>query len=236
VKALDMTRSENCRQISDLEKWRKDMAKHHNIFSTLFKITGLLVLLMGCSLKSTPESVALTVTPTRVPSVTPEPITPTPTSVQATRTPPVLTSPPVEGESEPLTLYSVEIDRGSITLLADPALLENPEAYLDLDTGEQRIAEGDIRFTVSGGSMSFYTLEPVNGGRANFVGEEEPGVAGCQQVADSLSEGNIPEIAVGHYLCAETNQGRLAQLRIDKVNPQGKNSLQVSFITWETAK
>lgn len=191
----------------------------HYIFSTLLNIAGLLLLVMGCSLTNTPESTTPTSASIQVPSATPEPVPPTSTPVQPT---------PSEN--------TIEVIRGSITLFADPTMLEKSAAYLDLDTGEQHIAEGDIRFTVSGGSMSFYTLEPVNGGRANFVGEEEPGHAGCQQVADSLSKGNIPEIAVGHYLCAETNQGRLAQLRIDKVNPQGKNSLQVSFITWETVK
>ncbi len=210
------------------------MTKYYDVFSTLLKIAGLLFLLIGCSLKSTPESAAPTLTPTHVTPVTLEAAAPTSTPMQITPVLPTLT--PIEAQQEPLPLYFMEIVSGSITLFADAALLEKPEAYLDLDTGEQRITEGDIRFVVSGGSMIFYTLEPVNGGRAAAMGAEAPGLDGCQQAAASLSKGNIPEIVAGHYVCAITNQGRLAQLRIDEVNPQGKNSLQVSFITWETGK
>jgi len=127
-----------------------------------------------------------------------------------------------------------EIAGDRIVLFADPTLPDKPEAYLGLDTGEQSVTEGDIRFVISVGSMAFYILEPVNGGKANYVGTTEPGIEGCQQTADSLSKCNIPQIVAGTYICVVTNRERLAQLRIDEVNPQGRNSLRVSFITWDT--
>ncbi len=209
------------------------MTNHHDVFSTLFKMAGLLFWLTGCSLNGPPESAAPTPTPTHLVPVTSEPAAPTSTPIQVTLIPPPLTP---EAQQEPLAWNPREVVSGSVTLLADAALLEKPEAYLDLDTGEQRIAEGDIRFVVSGGSMIFYTLEPVNGGRAASMGPEAPGLDGCQEAVASLSEGNIPEIVAGYYVCAITNQGRLAQLWIDEVNPQGKNSLQISFITWEAVQ
>ncbi len=125
---------------------------------------------------------------------------------------------------------------GTVTLSADydyePP--DTPDAYLDLDTGTVgNTIDSDIKFIVSGGSDMFNVLYPVNGALASSMGVDEPGFDRCKDSVDSLADWNIPEVFPDNYLCVLTNQGRLAQLQIDVVNPLGPGSLQVSFTIWE---
>jgi len=111
--------------------------------------------------------------------------------------------------------------------------IEDPTAYLDLDTGRiGDIAAGDIRFDFGGGSDVFYSLDPVNGSLAEGVGTSEPEFELCEAAIDTLADW-LSEAFVGEYLCVLTNQGRLAKVRVDALNPEELGSIKVSFTTWQ---
>jgi hypothetical protein len=144
------------------------------------------------------------------------------------------------GESEPASerdsALPSEYQSGSVILSAKLNAIErgieDPTAYLDLDTGRiGDIIAGDIRCDF-GGSDVFYSLDPVNGSLAERVGKTEPGFELCEAAVDTLTD-SLSEAFVGEYLCVLTSQGRLAKVRVDALNPEELGSIQVSFTTWD---
>jgi hypothetical protein len=148
---------------------------------------------------------------------------------------------PPTSDSEPtferLSVAPSEYQSGSVILSATfnaiERGIEDPTAYLDLDTGYTGdIIAADIRFDFGGGSDEFYSLDPVNGSLAKRVGTSEPEFELCETAIDTLADW-LSEAFVGEYLCVLTNQGRLARVRVDALNPEELGSIQISFTTWD---
>ncbi len=117
--------------------------------------------------------------------------------------------------------------------------IQSSTAYLDLDTGEiGNSVTSDIQFDFGGGSDVFYALIPINGAVNKRVGEVTPGYEGCQSLLNSFTEG-AAEALENEYMCVLTNQGRLAQVRVDEILPyeielRDIGRIQISFIVWHT--
>ena len=113
--------------------------------------------------------------------------------------------------------------------------LEQPSAYLDLDTGRvSNTIASDVQFVLSAGSDLAYLLAPRNGARAVEAGINEPGFEGCTAMVGPLAidaSWATPE----HYICVITNRDHIAQIKIDSLKVVSYYDLviQVSFITWE---
>lgn len=127
------------------------------------------------------------------------------------------------------------LQAGSIPLYASADYPQSPDSHLDLDTGLswQVTTQADIKFAVSNNSQSSYFLQPVNGAWANLVGTNEPEFNGCKQTITALKPNPITDLEVGTYLCVLTNQGHLAQLKVEKLHNLGEGSIRLRFITWD---
>jgi hypothetical protein len=91
-------------------------------------------------------------------------------------------------------------------------------ADLDQGTLAPQMSAADIHF--EGFSRTDRTqmfLTPVNGARLSVVGTSTPGRSGCATV--DLPPGNVSldRLIVGIYICARTNEGRYAQLRVERM-------------------
>jgi hypothetical protein len=142
-----------------------------------------------------------------------------------------------EPTSERDSALPSEYQSGSVVLSATFNAVEqgiaDSTAYLDLDTGYAGdTTAGDVRFDFGGGSDVFYSLDPVNGALAERVGTIEPGFERCEAAVDTLID-SLSEAFAGEYLCVLTNQGHLAKVRVDALNPEELGSIQVSFTTWD---
>ena len=127
--------------------------------------------------------------------------------------------------------------QGKIKLHADVET-NNPDAFLNLKTGVISDASlGDIELVISrgGGGTYFYFLQPVNGTKANRIDTGKPGLKGCLDTASVLTNGNIPGIKIGDYICAVTNDGYLAQIIIQDIDMSkiANGWLEIAIITWK---
>lgn len=84
----------------------------------------------------------------------------------------------------------------------------------DLDSGEfDTTGRGDLRYSGDIGSMEFRTIDPENGAVITAV-TGNPDYQRCANAVSDLLEGSEPLIRVGTYLCARTNEGKIAKILI----------------------
>ena len=108
----------------------------------------------------------------------------------------------------------------------------SPASFIDLDTASMNdFDESDIEFIADYGTGLYYTLLPVNGAVGRPMGEIEPDYDGCTKNKNSYTNGSIPEITIGSFICIFTNSHRFSQIKVISFE-EGK--VTISFITWES--
>lgn len=130
----------------------------------------------------------------------------------------------------------VRLQAGETLMFVSRAHPSTRDSWLDLDTGTnfQEPSKMDLTFSVTQGSTSTdYSLQPVNGAMAYHVGKESPGFDGCQGLINRFSPKGVLVLIPGDYICILTNEARLAQVQIDKLNHLGAGSIRLRFVTWE---
>ena len=113
---------------------------------------------------------------------------------------------------------------------------ESTEAFLDLDSGKKHNdTRSEIYYAYSCGSMCWNTGEVIGEALSIRVGIEEPGYEGCLKAFLEKGTDRLGlRMAVGHYTCILTSEGRIAQVRVDEIASSGhEGDITVSFTTWE---
>ncbi|MEJ2608957.1 MAG: hypothetical protein P8179_02475 [Candidatus Thiodiazotropha sp.] len=131
-----------------------------------------------------------------------------------------------DGEAE-----DKNVIHGMVTMQAAmPGQEEVASAYFDLDqqsTGKKSAA--DVSYIISGGSIMFYTLNPINGAVAILSGKTMPTYADCYRQQGTMSSDNLPDIKNGVNFCFRTNQNQLAMVQIHQADEM---SLVLAYTLW----
>jgi hypothetical protein len=123
--------------------------------------------------------------------------------------------------------------QGTVILCAEPDQREVPEAMVDLDHGTWAAGErSDLEYSESLGSMVFDSLKPIHRALLGPASKTEPELAGCLRSRSDLSKIPNGSLFVGASFCVLTNEGRMAQVKVDQLYPLGYGTLQISFVTW----
>jgi hypothetical protein len=127
------------------------------------------------------------------------------------------------------------IAQGTATLCTYPNELVEPKAMLDLDTGMTGVSDtADIAYLQSVGTDTFETVLAVNGSWLGRESEVSSGLTGCiNSLKGAVRDGTWGTMK-GAYYCLLTNEGHVAEVRVDGFEPLGGASMVLSFVTWNT--
>jgi len=181
----------------------------NQLISPLFGVCALLIissLSCGFYLGQPTATPTLQPTNTPIPTQTPEPtLTPTPTPQ------PVVIS---YGELDIPQTYMADLDFGIVP--TDP----KDSAYGGVDLWFEAVSNED-RF-----------LETYNGAVWAVIGPSEVGYDECKAAAPTSQRVNLNELAVGTYICVQTNAGNISVVRINGVDYSWVGTVKISFTTW----
>ena len=114
---------------------------------------------------------------------------------------------------------------------------EQPESFLDLDTGVQEVSEGtDLYYDFSCGSHCFHDAFLFEGVFSVVAETTEPGFEGCKnRLFNQLGEGKYDmQIKKGYFICLLTNEGRISQVSVNDIYLEYELAvIEVSVKTWE---
>ncbi len=124
-------------------------------------------------------------------------------------------------------------NRGETILQAvDPNNNNQQVGQLDLDQQtDSNSGKADLRFTAEGGSMIFYTLDPIGQAIAAPFGKSSPNFEDCLGKLASMSAENMPEVEQGMYFCFKTDRDRLASVWVQSLDA-GTNRLSLGYELW----
>ena len=103
---------------------------------------------------------------------------------------------------------------------------------VDFDNGTTGGRDGaDIWFEAVTATERY--LVPVNGAQMAFAGGTSINLAGCQALA-SYTTGRIAIEAfpVGMYVCVKTDEGRIAQFRVNAAPGASPGTMEIGYTTW----
>lgn len=103
----------------------------------------------------------------------------------------------------------------------------SPMQHADLDTGAVGGLGGDIRYVMI--TPVNRHLRPINGAQLARGDGSNRGFAGCSAESYSTSPVPFAAIPVGTYVCVRTNQGRIAQFRVNGFTGM---TLNIGYTTW----
>ncbi len=109
-----------------------------------------------------------------------------------------------------------------------------PDAASCFDIDRQSINAGkaaDLAFAKGRGTMTFYSLIPVNGAIAAPFGKSVPSYDDCRLQQDAMSAGSMPEIEPGVHFCVVTNEKNLAHVWIQAIETNHE-LLTLGFELW----
>lgn len=114
--------------------------------------------------------------------------------------------------------------------------LEDPLVTFDLDYGRVGNNSGvDIKYSITKATIDNtiqYTLYRINSARLYQTEEIQPSLEKCQLIISTEVETGVMS-ASGAIACLVTNEGRIAYIRVEQLNPYGWGSIAISFITWQ---
>lgn len=124
---------------------------------------------------------------------------------------------------------------GTVVLSTSWLLPNVEDAYFDFDAGHKIFDQkADIYYYVSRGTAYFNLIDVINGAKAKSLGEIAPGYDGCYHVLGEMSETSGPVAKLDGYSCLLTNEGRLVQVRVERVEVlRDKGILVLTYIVWE---
>lgn len=109
----------------------------------------------------------------------------------------------------------------------------------DLDRGilgDENIFTSDIELQFSNSNISGktdYYIEEINNARIDQTEIVSPSLSACKTVLSSKNDSwFFVEGEVGDSGCVITNEGRIAFIRVESIDPYGRSSIELSFITW----
>jgi len=128
-------------------------------------------------------------------------------------------------------------NRGESMLQAVDATTDGHRvADIDLDPqSDVSSAVADLKFTVAGGSMVFYTLDPIGEAVAVPYGKSAPTYKDCLGAVESMSNDNMPEVVQGMYFCTKTDQDMLASVWVQSLDA-ASNRLLLGYQRWPKEK
>jgi hypothetical protein len=109
----------------------------------------------------------------------------------------------------------------------------------DLDTGQigtHGDLQSDVEYYFSYASLDnvvdYFLLDTSGAILYENTDNSQPTYSDCQQIVTHSKRGYLMDVYKGSDACFVTNEGRLAYIRIERINPYGKESIEISFITW----
>jgi hypothetical protein len=134
----------------------------------------------------------------------------------------VFTEPPQPPQQPPQPPAPVVHSSGNFEL--------TPSFRVNLDTGNLGMNGADIFYQ----SVNFTELQlaPVNGAQISYTNGAQRGFAGCSAAAYSNTPVPQAAVAVGHYVCVRTNEGRISEFRVNNIGPVLR-VLSISYTTWQ---
>ena len=118
---------------------------------------------------------------------------------------------------------------------------ENKNAFFDLDSANiSNDGDADMYYWITCGSECFHAINMVHGALSFFELEEysEPGFQGCQDYIDKKFPESLSFISmiVNSYSCIITNEGRLAQVKINDMGYEQESNYywaEFTYVVWE---
>lgn len=110
----------------------------------------------------------------------------------------------------------------------------------DLDKGslvDNELSSGDIQITMGHAEIDnqdFHYISEINGARVDQAKIKSPNLDYCRELLAKQDDGwFFIEGEVGFSGCVMTNEGRIAAIQVERVNPHGWGSIELSFTTWD---
>ena len=124
----------------------------------------------------------------------------------------------------PLQAKPVTFSTGRLTV---------PQTYtFDIDRGGVgKGAADDLWFQAKTAKDLFLT--PRNGAAMSVSGKRNRGMAGCRTARYTASAMPMAKLPVGTYICVRTNEGRIAEFRINGLSGSGAKTLSLGYTTWK---
>jgi hypothetical protein len=108
----------------------------------------------------------------------------------------------------------------------------------DLDKGllvDNGISSGDIQITMGHAEIDnqdFHYINEINGARVDQAEIKSPDLEYCKELLAKQDDGwFFIEGEVGFSGCVLTNEGRIAAIQVERINPYGWGSIELSFTT-----
>ncbi len=100
----------------------------------------------------------------------------------------------------------------------------------DFDNGNVAFFGGDLKLAAP--DLVNLQFIPEGGAQISFTNGAQRGHAGCSAAAFSSNPVPLSAISAGDYVCVKTNQGRIAEFRVNSIGPL-LSILSVSYTTWQ---
>jgi len=99
---------------------------------------------------------------------------------------------------------------------------ENPTADIRFEFGGIARLDGTLRYYLSEANYAYVEPSEIN----------SPSPGDCKKLISVPTRLSLVSVAVGATGCVLTNEGRLAFFRVEKLEPFGAESIDVSFVVW----
>jgi hypothetical protein len=112
------------------------------------------------------------------------------------------------------------------------------QSSFDLDKGvlgDQDASSSDIVLEVGKADIDnliIYYISETNGAHVDESDASSPSPEHCAQLASSSIRLGFAVGAIGGVGCVVTNEGRVAVFHVERLDPYGAESLELSFVTW----
>jgi len=113
---------------------------------------------------------------------------------------------------------------GSVTLRLDD--------ILDFDDLVVNASGADILFHITDDDPPQHQLAPLGSGSIAVFGGSQPSSGNCQAAGLGATSITINNLALGIYLCFNTDEGRYGWARIDGFDPD-KGTIALAILTWD---
>jgi hypothetical protein len=101
---------------------------------------------------------------------------------------------------------------------------------VNVDQGNIALAGADIQYFAP--NLTDLALVPVGGAMISYTDGSQRNYAGCSTATFSTTPVPISSISPGQYLCVQTNEGRISELKINSIGAILR-VLSVDYTTWE---
>lgn len=111
--------------------------------------------------------------------------------------------------------------------------LSVPQTHtFDIDRGGVGKGAADDMWFQAKTAKDLY-LTPRNGAKMSVSGKRNRGLAGCRTARYSAGATPLARLPVGTYICVRTNEGRIAEFRINGISGSGAKTLSLGYTTWK---